>query len=90
MDGMRDGTRGVSDGKVLERSMATPKNMDTDMHMLGVMYAVTDYAVTDDLTLMAMIPWINKGMDLKTRMGQCFSTSSQGVGDVRLSGIYAL
>lgn len=85
MDGMRDGTRGVSDGKVLERSMATPKNMDTDMHMLGVMYAVTD-----DLTLMAMIPWINKGMDLKTRMGQCFSTSSQGVGDVRLSGIYAL
>ncbi len=85
MDGMRDGTSGVSDGKVLKKYMVTPENMDTDMHMFGAMYAVND-----DFTLMAMAPWIKKSMQHKTRMGKRFTTGSEGVGDVKLSGIYAL
>ncbi|HYQ73424.1 MAG TPA: transporter [Gammaproteobacteria bacterium] len=85
MDGMRDGTDDLSDAEVLADFMVTPTKMTTDMHMAGAMYAVSD-----DLTLMVMVPWLKKHMDHLTRMGTTFSTSSEGLGDVKVSGLLAL
>lgn len=85
MDGMRDGSDRLSDGEVLADFMVAPLRMDMEMHMLGAMYAMSDR-----LTLMAMLPWVSKAMDHVTRMGARFTTRSQGLGDVRLSGLYAL
>lgn len=85
MDGLRDGTDGLSDAEVLRRFKVTPLRMTTEMHMFGAMYAFSD-----ELTLMAMLPWVNKEMDHVTRMGQAFTTRSQGLGDVRLSALYVL
>ena len=83
MDGMRDGNDDLSSSDVLQDFMATPVRMDMQMHMFSTMYAVTD-----NFTLMAMVPWLKKDMDLVTRMGARFSTSSEGIGDVQLSGLY--
>ena len=85
MDDMRDGTDDLSNSEVLQDFMVTPTSMDMQMHMFGAMYAVTD-----EFTLMAMAPWISKEMDHVTRMGVRFSTSSDGIGDVKLSGIYKI
>jgi hypothetical protein len=83
MQGNREGTSGVSDSKVLKKYMVTPTEMTMDMHMFGVMYAPTD-----QLTLMAMLPYVDKSMDHRNRMGVKFTTGSNGIGDTRLSGIY--
>ena len=85
MDGMRDGSDDLSDGEVLADFMVAPLRMDMQMHMLGAMYALSDR-----LTLMTMLPYVRKDMDHVTRMGVKFTTRSQGVGDVKLSGLYAL
>jgi len=85
MDGMRDGTDGLSDGEVLADYMVAPLRMDMEMHMLGAMYALND-----SFTVMAMLPYVKKDMDHITRMGARFTTRSEGVGDVRLSGLYGL
>lgn len=85
MDGMRDGSDSLSDGEVLAGYMVAPLRMDMEMHMLGVMYALND-----SFTLMGMLPYVEKDMDHITRMGARFTTRSQGVGDVKLSALYAL
>ena len=53
--------------------------------MFGAMYAPTD-----DLTLMAMLPYVTKEMDHLTRMGVEFTTNSEGIGDVGLGGLYTV
>jgi hypothetical protein len=71
-----------------------PARMPTDMHMLGAMYAPID-----DITLMAMIPVIEKNMDHITyaptppRNANAiggFTTSTGGIGDVSLTGLFRL
>jgi len=83
MEGMRNGTSGISNQEVLEQFMVTPTDMDMQMHMFGAMYAVTDR-----LTFMGMIPYIKKSMNHLTRSGAGFKTSSDGLGDIKFSGIY--
>lgn len=85
MDGMRDGSNSLSDGEVLADFMVAPLRMDMEMHMLGAMYAVSD-----KFTLMGMLPLVRKDMDHVTRMGARFTTRSEGVGDVKVSALYAL
>lgn len=85
MDGNRDGTDSVSDARVLEDFMVTPTRMTMEMHMIGAMYAPTD-----DLTLMAMVPFVSNEMDHLTRMGVRFTTETEGIGDVRLAGLLKL
>ncbi len=85
MDGMRDGTDDLTDADVLKDFPVTPTRMSMEMHMPGLMYAPTD-----DLTLMLMVPLIKKNMDHVTRMGARFTTRSEGLGDIKLSGLYAL
>ncbi len=85
MDGNRSGTDSLSTADVLQAFPVSPVRMKMEMHMLGAMYAPTD-----DLTLMAMLPYITKDMDHVTRMGRAFTTNSEGIGDVRLGGLYTL
>ncbi|MGB3695463.1 MAG: hypothetical protein WA865_20565 [Spirulinaceae cyanobacterium] len=83
MDGNRDGTNDLTDSEVLQNFMVTPKRMTMEMHMIGAMYAPTD-----DLTLMAMVPFVSLEMDHATRSGRTFTTNSGGIGDIKLSGLY--
>jgi hypothetical protein len=83
MDGNRDGTSSVSTAEVLAQFPVAPLNMDVDMLMSGVMYGVTD-----DISVMAMIPYVWKSMDHVTRSGIDFTTQSEGFGDLRLIGGY--
>lgn len=85
MDGNRDGTDRVSADEVLEDFMVTPLDMTMEMHMLGAMYGFSD-----ELTLMGMVPYVRKSMDHRTRMGVEFETETEGLGDIKLSGIYTL
>ena len=83
MDGMRDGTSSLSSSDVVSRGfMVTPTEMDTDMLMAGAMWAPSD-----DVTLMAMVPYIRRSMDHVTMNGTEFTTESEGLGDVSLSAL---
>jgi hypothetical protein len=69
-----------------------PLEMDMDMHMFGGMYAPTDW-----LTLMAMVNYVEKDMDLVTYQGPAgttelgnFTTRSEGFGDTSVSGMIRL
>ncbi len=85
MDGNRDGTSRLSTGRVLQSFPVTPTDMEMHMHMFGAMYAVSD-----NVTLMGMVPYLINTMDHVTGMGRRFSTRSEGIGDVRLTGIFTL
>ena len=85
MDGNRDGTNSLSDREVLEDYMVTPVDMTMQMHMLGAMYGVSD-----NLTLMAMVPYISKDMEHLTRMGTRFTTNSEGFGDIKTTALYTI
>jgi hypothetical protein len=69
-----------------------PQDMTTKMHMLGLMYAPSD-----DITLMAMLNYIQRDMDLTTYQGAMgtsvlgnFETQSSGMGDSKLAALYRL
>jgi hypothetical protein len=69
-----------------------PTEMNTDMHMFGGMYGVTD-----KVTLMAMLPYITKDMHHityqggmgTTRLGT-FETKTDGIGDASLTALIGL
>jgi hypothetical protein len=82
MNGNRIGTNRVSNQRVLQDFMVTPTDMDTKMHMFGLMYAPTDY-----ITLMGMIPYVKKSMNHLTRAGVRFKTESEGLGDINFTGL---
>lgn len=85
MDGNRDGTDSLSESEVLQDFMVTPVDMTMQMHMFGAMYAVSD-----DVTLMAMVPYVSKEMEHLTRMGERFTTNSEGFGDIKTTALYKI
>ncbi len=69
-----------------------PTEMTTDMHMLGVMYAPTD-----KITVMGMLPYLDKSMKHVTFQGPAgttelgtFTTRSSGMGDVKINGLFGV
>lgn len=69
-----------------------PTQMTTDMHMLGTMYAPTDWA-----TLMLMGNYIDRDMDLVTFQGGAgttrlgtFTTKARGWGDTKVGALIRL
>jgi hypothetical protein len=106
MEGNRIGTRKVSPDEIVTTVpnrffglpmqpptlRVVPTQMDMGMHMFGAMYAPTNW-----LTLMAMLPLVRKEMDhiaFQGAMGTTplgtFTTKSQGVGDMTLTGLFRL
>ena len=84
MDGNRDGTDSVS--APLPGFMVSPLKMTMDMHMLGGMYGVSD-----QLTLMIMVPVLDISMDHQVNMsGVKFTTEADGIGDIKISSVYEL
>lgn len=85
MDGNRDGTDSLSESEVLQNFMVTPVDMTMEMHMFGAMYAVSE-----DVTLMAMVPYVSKEMEHLTRNGTRFTTNSEGFGDIKTTALYTI
>lgn len=85
MSGNRDGKERLSNTEVLANYMVTPTSMDMTMHMFGAMYAPDN-----KLTLMAMLPYVKNTMQHLTRSGKKFTTQAEGLGDLKLSGLYKL
>ncbi|MEO1021854.1 MAG: transporter [Bacteroidota bacterium] len=89
MDGNRDGTDELALSEILGGTQGTgsymvaPTEMPMIMHMFGAMYAVSD-----NVTLMTMIPFLDNSMDHLTAMGQEFTTESGGIGDISVSALY--
>ena len=85
MGGNRVGSNSISFEDTLAQFPVTPLRMSMDMHMFGAMYAPADA-----VTFMVMLPYVEKTMDHRTRMGGEFTTSTSGVGDVKLSALVRL
>ena len=86
MDKIYAGSQEISVGSVHNDFMISPVTMDMHMHMVGVMYGLTD-----EVTLMTMIPYIEKEMSHVRRTdGATFSTQTSGIGDIKLSGMFSL
>jgi len=87
MNGNGDGTNELSNSEILRNGsasyMVSPVEMPMEMHMFGIMYAVSD-----DLTLMGMLPYLQNSMDHVTAMGGAFTTESSGIGDISVSALY--
>ena len=90
MDCCKDSTSSVNNDyiKGLGFSMA-PTDMTMDMHMFSAMYALNN-----KISLMAMLPYIEKEMDMiklsGMNKGKTHSTSSRGIGDLSIAGLYKL
>lgn len=85
MDGNRDGTDRMSETEVLSQFMVTPTEMDMEMHMLDLMWAPND-----DWTYMVMVPFLRQSMKHLNMAGTRFETESQGIGDLKLAGLYSI
>ncbi len=85
MDGNRSGSDDISTADVLKQFPVAPTDMTMEMHMFGAMYGLTN-----DVNLMLMVPYVEKSMDHVTRKGVRFTTESEGIGDVKLTGIIKL
>jgi hypothetical protein len=81
----RKGSDSLIAAEVLSDFVVAPLNMDMDMHMFGAMHAPSD-----ELTLMLMLPYVDLSMDHRTRMGGEFTTTSSGIGDVKVTALYKL
>ncbi|MCK5121394.1 MAG: hypothetical protein KAQ91_05395 [Methylococcales bacterium] len=79
MNGNLSGEHQISNAEILQDYMVTPTSMTMDMHMASLMYAPSD-----ELTLMAMMPYQSISMEHVTRMGRKFTTQSEGLGDLKL------
>ncbi|MHC1728681.1 MAG: transporter [Syntrophobacteraceae bacterium] len=85
MDGNLSGTRDVSVAEILQKYPVAPESMDVDMHMFCAMHGITDR-----FTAMVMVPYLFKSMTMVMRNGTRFTTYSDGIGDVQLSGLYSI
>lgn len=102
MSGNLQGSNSISNDEIVTTVSApnsamplvrvVPQDMTTQMHMLGFMYAPTD-----NVTLMAMVNYIDNDMTLTTYSGMTgttvlgdFDTASSGLGDSKLGLLYNL
>ncbi len=83
MRGNRDGKDDLSPQQVLAQGfMVTPLQMSTEMHMFGMMFAATQH-----VTLMTMLPYVERSMDHINGLGRRFATETSGLGDLKVSGL---
>jgi hypothetical protein len=94
MHGNLEGSNSLSIDEVLQDYSVAPEKMSMAMHMLGAMYAPSN-----DLTLMVMLPVVNNEMDHSMEMAggmgmmpmrSTFTTETDGLGDIKVGGLYRL
>ena len=95
MNGLRDGTSDIAVTSVTPQGsrpygyMMAPTSMTMDMHMLMLMYGLTDR-----LTLMATPTYQEKSMDMVMNMGMGNrpepTMHTRGIGDTELRAIYQI
>ena len=79
---LRRDTQSISE--VLTHFMMAPLDMSMNMLMVGAMTGISETQ-----TLMVMIPYTQKNMDIRKRDGSEFSRSSAGIGDLKISLLHA-
>lgn len=88
MSGVMLGDRDISDSEVLSKYNALPKDMRMNMHMLMLMYGVTDR-----FTVMGMFHYTTAWMKMSMLMGKVYhahTMKTAGIGDIKLNAIYAV
>ncbi|XOV93923.1 MAG: transporter [Bacteroidota bacterium] len=86
MSGLINGTEGITQAEAHNDYMMLPDNMIMRMHMVGAMYAISNR-----LTVMSMIPFTQKEMEMHMRTapdGTNFGTTSQSIGDLSVSSAF--
>ncbi|MEH6347245.1 MAG: transporter [Bermanella sp.] len=84
MNGLQDGTQSVSSQEVIDSGyMMAPTKMSMNMHMFGLMYAPTNQT-----TMMVMLPYIEKDMDMLMSSGMTTSMNSEGLGDIKVGALH--
>lgn len=66
-----------------------PSAADRELEVLGGISAL-GYGVTGDLAVFAVMPYLDKELDVTTSGGQRVTRSTNGIGDVRLFGRYTI
>ncbi|MGC9195318.1 MAG: hypothetical protein ACP5IL_07675 [Syntrophobacteraceae bacterium] len=84
-EGIVDGTGSQSMNQVWKKYMMAPETMDVDSYMLCIMRGLTD-----NFSVMAMIPYYFKDMVMLSRKDKVFAAETNGLGDVQLAGLYNL
>ena len=75
MDENRTGTTTLSNAQVLGQFPIAPTDMATNVYMFSAMYGFNQ-----TVTLMAMLPYVEKSMNHVTRPGDNFKRSPEGSG----------
>jgi len=83
MKGLRSGDDNVTIADVLNEYNMAPKQMIMKMHMLGIMYGITD-----QFTISAMGSFIEKEMDLINPMNIESRRETDGIGDSKINLSY--
>ncbi|MBX2847190.1 MAG: transporter [Acidiferrobacterales bacterium] len=91
MQGSLVGTNEISNDEIVgtesnpAQFMVAPTEMPMQMHMLGIMYGVSDR-----ITLFAMANFVRQEMSHITRAGGSFVTQSSGIGDAELGVLISI
>lgn len=81
-----DGDSKITPAEVRAKGFGmAPVDMTMDMHMIGVMYGLTD-----DITIMAMGSYIEKDMTMENGANVLSTMESEGFGDTKISALYRL
>lgn len=84
-NGLRDGTDNLSTSSVLGNFPIAPTSMQTQRHTMLV-----EFGVTDDLTLLALLPFWDITINQATRGGPNIINSNSDPGDIQLQALYVL
>lgn len=88
MKDLKDGVNSTSASDTFSSTsyMMAPKTMTMWMHMVGIMYGVSD-----KVTLSLMLPYLSNSMTVARKMqGDEISMESSGIGDISLNSIVTL
>lgn len=84
MKGNKEGSDNLTPAEVRAKGyMMAPLDMTMDMHIFGGMYGVND-----QLTIMGMLPYIEKDMTMLGMGGAISSMESDGFGDAKFTAMY--
>ena len=85
MDGNREGQQNISTQKIFENYRIAPNRMETNMHMLSTMWGFSEH-----VTLMLMVPYLQKNMIALHQQQGKFNTQTEGLGDITLKAFHTL